>query len=69
MIMVLTIMRIQAGFSHFFLYVILKLCTEFQYPNIPAAGQKVCGGVVWCGGGVVVVVLVVVWWVGGLSLL
>ena len=37
----------------FFLYVILKLCTKFQYPTMPAAGQKVCGGgvvVVWSGG-------------------
>ena len=41
----------------FFLYFILKLCTEFQFPTMPATGQKVCGGVVvvvwWCGG---------VWW-------
>ena len=40
----------------FFLYVILKLCAEFQFPTMPATGQKVCGGggggvVVWCGGG------------------
>ena len=38
----------------FFVVVILKLCTEFQFPSMPATGQKVCGG-----GGVVVVV---VWW-------
>ena len=31
----------------FFLYVILKLFTKFQYPTMPATGQKVCGG----GGG------------------
>ena len=31
-------------FKKFFLYVILKLCTEFQFPTMPATGQKVCGG-------------------------
>ena len=31
----------------FSLYVILKLCAEFQFPTMPATGQKVCGG----GGG------------------
>ena len=36
----------------FFLYVILKLCTQFKFPTMPATGQKVCGG----SGGVVVVV-------------
>ena len=40
-----------------FLYVILKLCTKFQIPTMPATGLKVCGGgggvVVWCGGGAV----------------
>ena len=30
-----------------FLYVILKMCAEFQFPTLPATGQKVCGG----GGG------------------
>ena len=30
--------------NKFFLYVILKLCTEFQFPTMPATGQKVCGG-------------------------
>mgnify|MGYP006062915633 CR=1 FL=1 len=38
----------------FFLCVILKLCTEFKFPTMPATGQKVCGGGVvwwvWCGG-------------------
>ena len=31
------------------LYVILKLCVEFQFPAMPITGQKVCGGgvVVW----------------------
>ena len=28
----------------FFLYVILKLCTDFQFPTMPATGLKVCGG-------------------------
>ena len=33
----------------------LKLCNKFQFPTMPATGQKVCGGgavVVWwwCGG-------------------
>ena len=40
----------------FCLYAILKLCTEFQFPTMPATVQKVCGVV----GGVVVV-----WWCGG----
>ena len=43
-------------FNLFFLYVFLKLCTEFQIPTMPVTGQKVCGG--GGGGGVVVVV----WW-------
>ena len=47
-------------FNLFFLYVFLKLCTEFQIPTMPVTGQKVCGG----GGGVVWW-----WWCGGLSLL
>ena len=33
-------------FKKLFLYVILKLCVEFQYPTMTATGQKVCGGVV-----------------------
>ena len=40
-------------FNKFTLYVILELCAEFQFPTLPAAGQKVCGGgvvVVWSGG-------------------
>ena len=36
-------------FKKLFLYVILKLCTEFQFPTMPATGQKVCG--VGGGGG------------------
>ena len=45
------------GLKECFLYVILKLCAKFQFPTMPATGQKVCGGVVWwCGG------LVVWWW-------
>ena len=43
-------------FKKFFLFVILKLCAEFQYPTMSATGQKVCGG--GGGGGGVVVV----WW-------
>ena len=44
-------------FKKFCLYVILKLCTEFQILTMPATGQNVCGGggVVW-------------WWCGGLNL-
>ena len=34
-------------FKNFFLYVILKLCTDFQIPTMPATGQKF---------------VVVVWW-------
>ena len=34
-------------FKKFFLYVILKLYAEFQFPTMPATGQQVCGGVVW----------------------
>ena len=41
-------------FKELFLYVNLKLCAKFQFPTMPATGQKVCGGVVgvvvWCGG-------------------
>ena len=59
--MVLSLIPVGVGgrwlkfFKECFLYVILKLCAKFQFPTMPATGQKVCGGVVWCGGGVV-------WW-------
>ena len=43
------------GLKECFLYVILKLCVKFRFPNMLATGQKVCGG----GGGVVV------WWCCG----
>ena len=33
-------------FKEFFHHVILKLCAKFQFPTMPATGQKVCGGVV-----------------------
>ena len=35
----------------FFLLVILKLCTEFKFPTMPATGQKVCDGGLVDGGG------------------
>ena len=35
-----------------FIYVMLRLYTEFQCSAMPGTGQKVCGVVVWwCGGG------------------
>ena len=39
--------RVFKKFKLFFLYVTLKLCAKFQFPTVPATGQKVCGGVVW----------------------
>ena len=33
-------------FKKLFSFVILRLFTEFQCPNMPGAGQKVCGA---CG--------------------
>ena len=32
-----------------FLYVILKLCAEFQFPTMTTTGQKVCGVAWWLG--------------------
>ena len=32
------------SFQEISLSVILKPCAEFQFPTMPATGQKVCGG-------------------------
>ena len=40
-------------FQKLFIYVMLRLCAEFQCSTMPGTGQKVCGGGVvvwwWCG--------------------